>query len=110
VIAVDVMRRFPLPETRIPEGGGWSGHRIRELVGPGIVSTLARSMVLGGWQRAEQNRRRADLVISPVVDDIGMFDFDRIDDAIEAGRVAADAALAAGLPSVAGPPLGTASG
>lgn len=110
VIAVDVMRRFPLPETRIPEGGGWSGHRIRELVGPGIVSTLARSMVLGGWQRAEQNRRRADLVISPVVDDIGMFDFDRIDDAIEAGRLAADAALAAGLPLVVGPPPGTGSG
>lgn len=98
IVAVDVMRRFPLPETSMPGGGGWSGHRIREVVGPGIVSTLARSMVLGGWQRAELNRRAADLLITPAVDDIGMFEFDRIDDALAAGRSAADEALRAGLP------------
>jgi NTE family protein len=92
VIGVDVMREFPMPDRSLVRGRG-----TRE-AGPGIVSTLARSMVLGGWQRSEQNRRAADLLISPAVDTIGMFDFDRLDEAIEAGRRAADAALAEGLP------------
>ena len=55
-------------------------------------------MVLGGWQRAEQNRRKADMLISPAVDKIGLFEFDRIDEAVAAGRAAADEALAHGLP------------
>ncbi len=84
IIGVDVMREFPTVEA--------SGRT------PGIVSTIARSVVLGGWQRAEQNRRDADLLITPDVDDIGLFEFDRIDDAVAAGRVATDIALAQGLP------------
>ena len=89
VVAVDVMRRFPIADPGQRHGG------------PGIVSTIARSMVLGGWQRAEQNRQRAEVVISPIVDDIGLFEFDRIDDAIAAGHRAADEALTAGLPTAA---------
>jgi NTE family protein len=100
VIGVDVMRQFPLPDPDI--AAALTGQRTRgmfkELVGPGIVSTIARSMVLGGWQRAEQNRRKADLLISPAVDQIGLFEFDRIDEAIVAGRAAADEALTHGLP------------
>lgn len=92
VIGVDVMRQFPMPDRSLVRGRG-----TRE-AGPGIVSTLARSMVLGGWQRSEQNRRAADLLISPAVDTIGMFDFDRLDEAIDAGWRAADLALAEGLP------------
>lgn len=101
VIGVDVMRAFPLPDgtagTPVPRGAARS-KVWRELNGPGIVSTIARAMVLGGWQRAEQNRRDVDLLISPAVDNIGLFEFDRIDEAIEAGRRAADEALAHGLP------------
>jgi NTE family protein len=79
VIGVDVMRDYPA------EGGG---PEMR-----GIVATLARSMVLGGWHRAQENREAADLLVSPEVADIGLFDFDRIDDAIAAGRAAATRAL-----------------
>ena len=104
IIGVDVMRAFPLPDGLAAgpapaSGRGASRYRVfRELNGPGIVSTIARSMVLGGWQRSEQNRRAADLLISPAVEGIGLFEFDRIDDAIDAGRRAADEALAHGLP------------
>lgn len=93
VIGVDVMRQFPMPDRSMVRGRG------REAAGPGIVSTLARSMVLGGWQRSEQNRRAADLLISPAVDGIGMFEFDRLDEALDAGRRAADLAIAEGLPA-----------
>jgi len=92
VIGVDVMRQFPMPDRALQRGRG------REAAGPGIVSTLSRAMVLGGWQRSEQNRRAADLLISPAVDAIGMFEFDRLDEALDAGRRAADAAIAQGLP------------
>jgi NTE family protein len=78
VIAVDVMRRFPVPG----DGGA-----------PGIVSTISRAVVLGGWQRVEDNRERADVLITPEVDDVGLFEFDRIDELVEAGRRAADEAL-----------------
>jgi NTE family protein len=100
VIGVDVMRQFPLPDPDIAAAltGTRSRGMFKELVGPGIVSTIARAMVLGGWQRAEQNRRDADLLITPAVDQIGLFEFDRIDEAIEAGRRAADEALAGPLP------------
>src|SRR5262245_32450415 len=83
IIGVDVMRDYPA-------GAGSA---------PGIVATLARSMVLGGWQRSARNRDQADLLISPDVASIGMFDFDRMDDAIAAGRKATEKALEAqGLP------------
>jgi NTE family protein len=86
VIGVDVMRDYPadasLGETH------------------GIVATLARSMVLGGWHRAEENRDQADLLISPDVADIGLFEFDRMDDAVAAGRAAATTAIDAdGIPT-----------
>ncbi|MCX7620074.1 MAG: patatin-like phospholipase family protein [Acidimicrobiales bacterium] len=94
VIGIDVMRQFPLAEAeRGPASKG-----LKDAIGPGIISTLARAMVLGGRSRAEQNRADADLLITPDVHNIGLFDFDRIDDATEAGRRAADEALACGLP------------
>jgi NTE family protein len=87
VIGVDVMRDYPAEA---------DGNEMR-----GIVATLARSMVLGGWHRAEANRDEADLLISPDVAAIGLFDFDRIDDAVAAGRAAATRALDEdGLPTV----------
>ncbi len=83
VIGVDVMRDFV--------GTDRTG---RNAV-PRIASTIARAMVLGGWQRAERNRRLADVLISPDVDAVGLFEFERIDDAVAAGREAARAALPA---------------
>jgi predicted acylesterase/phospholipase RssA len=77
IVAVDVMRR---PTT--------SSHHA-----PGMVETMARAMVLGGWQRAERNRADAEVVVTPDVDRIGFLEFEAIDAAIIAGRRAAEAAL-----------------
>lgn len=60
---------------------------------PRIVETLLRVAVLGSWRVATENRARAALVIAPEVTDIGLFEFERLDAAVEAGRVAARAAL-----------------
>jgi predicted acylesterase/phospholipase RssA len=95
VIGVDVMRQFPIAEDADARRVARS---LKDNIGPGIISTLARAMVLGGRRRAEQNRAETDLLISPDVHDIGLFDFERIDDAVAAGRRAADEALANGLP------------
>ncbi len=83
VIGVDVMRDL---------GANDLG---RSTSTPGIVTTIARAMVLGGWQRAERNRRLASVLITPEIDMIGLFEFDRIDEALDAGRTAARAALPA---------------
>jgi NTE family protein len=76
VIAVDVMRRWTA------DGRA-----------PGVVDAIARSMVVGGQQRTEVNRSRADVLLSPEVAGVGFLDFDRMETAVEAGRRAADAAL-----------------
>ena len=84
VIAVDVMRQ---PSVRL------AGERL-----PGIMETLARATVLGSWARSKANLEQADLVVAPVVEGLGLFEWKAIDAAIDAGRVAADKALAAGWP------------
>jgi predicted acylesterase/phospholipase RssA len=77
IIAVDVMRR-----------PGADPHHL-----PGVVETISRAMVLGGWQRVERNRELADVVIAPEVERIGFLDFDRLDEAVAAGRRSVDAVL-----------------
>lgn len=84
VIAVDVMRRFrhePDPQVVGPKL-------------PGIVDVIGRSMVLGSWRKSEAARQRAELVISPGLDDVGMFDFGALDVIVAEGRRAAERALA----------------
>jgi predicted acylesterase/phospholipase RssA len=87
VIAVDVMRRLDAPRSRRATPGSV----------PSIVETLTRATFLGGHERAASNRERADVVIAPAVADIGLLQFNRIDQAVAAGRAAADRALEAGL-------------
>ncbi|MCU0269180.1 MAG: patatin-like phospholipase family protein [Acidimicrobiales bacterium] len=96
VIGVDVMRDGPVART--PRTRRRRAPATAEPAGPGIVAVLGRSLALGGRARADQNRRRADVVITPEVGHIALFDFDRLDDAVAAGRRAADQALDAGLP------------
>lgn len=97
IIGVDVMRDYPAATGEVESAPRWLRG---DSAGPGIVTTLARSMVLGGWQRSQRNRDEADLLISPSVADIGLFDFDRLDDAIAAGRAATERALEdQGLPT-----------
>lgn len=82
VFAVDVMGR-----TRL----GRPGTR------PTLVETLARATVLGSWQRLAQTREQAAVVLTPELGPVGLLDFRRIDEAVEAGRGAVDEAVEAGL-------------
>ena len=85
VLAVDVMRRLEATE----------GTDAQELL-PTILETLSRATVLGSVNRAEANRELADVLIAPDVQDVPLRGFRRLHDAVDAGRRAAEAALAAG--------------
>ena len=86
VVAVDVMRRL---ESDDPDANP-------EALLPTILETLSRATVLGSVGRAESNRELADLLITPDVQDISLRGFKHLDRAVDAGRRAAEEALAAG--------------
>lgn len=85
VVAVDVMRRLEVSDVADTQ----------ELL-PTILETLSRATVLGSVNRAESNRELAHVVITPDVQDIPLRGFRRLYEAIDAGRRAAEEALAAG--------------
>ena len=80
VVAIDVVRRLDL-ETGVT----------RRL--PPIMETMTRATVLGSVERAERNRALATLVICPDLRGVGLRQFSVLDQAIAAGRAAAEAAL-----------------
>lgn len=84
MVAVDVMRK----------PGGQDEDSV-ELPLPSIMETLARATVLGSAERSARNRPLASLTIEPPVQQIALREFSQLDRAIEAGHVAAEAALAA---------------
>jgi NTE family protein len=84
VVAVDVIRRLEAPR----EG--------EEPPLPSITETLARATVLGSVERAERNRALARLVIAPEVQDVALREWSALDRAVDAGRRAAEDALARG--------------
>jgi NTE family protein len=86
VVAVDVMRRNALGELKSSARASL----------PTILETLSRATVLGSVERAETNRGLARIVITPQVQDIALRDFRGLDRAVDAGRRAAEEALAAG--------------
>jgi hypothetical protein len=57
------------------------------------METLSRATVLGSTERAERNRELALLVVTPDAQDVQLRDFRALERAVEAGRVAAQAAL-----------------
>jgi len=61
---------------------------------PDIRSMLGRAMLLRGTIASEIRPRSVELAIRPSVADVSLFDWGRIDSAIEAGRAAAREALA----------------
>ena len=75
---------------------------------PSIMETLSRATVLGSVERAEQNRRLADLVVTPDVQDVAMREFAALDRAVEAGREAMQIALESGGAAVLRERLGSA--
>jgi predicted acylesterase/phospholipase RssA len=60
---------------------------------PGLGETLTRLVLLGSERTSESARRHADLVIRPRAEGVGLLDFDQLDAARAAGRVAAREAL-----------------
>jgi NTE family protein len=82
VIAIDVMTRLPV------------GSRGRL---PSIVETLARASVIGSHSQVAARLADAELVIEPDVGTVGLLDFSRIDEIIDAGRRAARRALEIGV-------------
>ncbi len=96
VIAVDVMRQLE------------SDHAgTRDL--PTILETLSRATVLSSVARAQANRRLAHAVISPSITGVALRDFRRLDEALDAGRRAAEEALASGALDALAPAAAPAS-
>ena len=84
IVAVDVIRRVDEAEDAVAPPL------------PSIMETLSRATVLGSVERAERNRRLADLLVTPDVQDVAMREFSALDKAADAGREAMRAALEAG--------------
>ena len=105
LIASDVSARFQPPAMRPQRGRrprtAALAARLRRLVVgtdvllPGFGETVVRSILLGSTDTAETARRYADIVIEPAVAGAGLLAWDRTDDMIYAGRLAAEEALAA---------------
>jgi predicted acylesterase/phospholipase RssA len=84
IVAVDVIRRLEeVDESATPPL-------------PSIVETLSRATVLGSVERAERNRRLADLVVTPDVQDVALREFSALDRAADVGRAAMRVALEEG--------------
>jgi NTE family protein len=84
IVAVDVIRRLDELDAAVAPAL------------PSITETLSRATVLGSVERAEQNRKLADLVVTPDVQDVALREFSALDRASEAGRQAMIAALEGG--------------
>jgi NTE family protein len=104
VIASDVSARYQPPAMRPQRGRRPRTARLaaqlrRWVVGtdallPGFGETVVRSILLGSTDTAEAAARYADVVIAPAVAGVGLLAWERTDDMIEAGRLAAEKALA----------------
>jgi NTE family protein len=62
---------------------------------PTLPETLTRATVIGNWRVAIDNRARADVVITPRVEDTGILDFRRLNSIVEIGRTATRESLEA---------------
>lgn len=93
VIAVDVKASFERPPAAGNGGNGGEPQKAREVRTPGIIETLTRVLLLGSTNTSETARRHADWTITPRADGVGLLEFHQLDQAREAGREAARAAL-----------------
>jgi predicted acylesterase/phospholipase RssA len=96
IIAVDVKATLEQPAGKQRTGseghvGGRDGGRPARV--PTLGETLGRVLSLGSANTSEAARRHADLVIKPHAEGVGLLEFHQMDVAVEAGRVAARAAL-----------------
>jgi NTE family protein len=84
IVAVDVIRKIDHVEESVSPPL------------PSIMETLSRATVLGSVERAERNRRLADVVITPDVQDVALRDFSALERASSVGLAATREALEAG--------------
>ncbi len=84
IVAVDVIRRLEELDASVAP------------TVPSIMETLSRATVLGSVERAERNRRLADVVVTPDVQDVALREFSALDRAAAAGREAMLRALESG--------------
>jgi predicted acylesterase/phospholipase RssA/CRP-like cAMP-binding protein len=99
VIASDVTAQFQLTR-RSRAAAGRARRRLRESVlGLGtdvplrLPEIVTRTITLGSIDTVEESQRHADLVVRPAVGDVGLVQFERIDQLRRAGREAALAAF-----------------
>jgi NTE family protein len=84
VVAVDVVRRLDADDSAVAPAL------------PTITETLSRATVLGSAERAERNRKLADVLVTPDVQDVALREFSALDRARAAGGEAMRATLGAG--------------
>lgn len=89
VIAVDVKASIERPKVATRDGA----EDERPLQRPTLPEALARVLLLGSANTSEAARRYADWTIVPRSDGVGLLEFHQLDQAREAGRVAAREAL-----------------
>lgn len=104
IIASDVSARYQPPalrpqRARRPRTAAWAARLRGWVTGtdallPGFGETVVRSILLGSVDTAEAAQRYADVVIEPSVAGVGLLEWDSVDDMIDAGRRAAEEALA----------------
>jgi predicted acylesterase/phospholipase RssA len=104
IIASDVSARYQPPAMRPhrgrrPRTAKLAARLRRWVVGtdallPGFGETVMRSILLGSIDTAEAAQRYADVVIEPAVAGVGLLEWGRVDDMIDAGHRAAEEALA----------------
>lgn len=92
VIAVDVKASVERPPSRTAPGAA-DGEAAADLRTPSLGETLARVLLLGSSNTGESARRHADWTITPRSEGVGLLEFHQLDQAREAGRVAARKAL-----------------
>jgi len=93
IIAVDVTATLEQPAGGQRAGSTPRVDGERPTGVPMLGETLIRVLTLGSANTSEAARRHADLVIKPRAEGVGLLEFHQLDVAVEAGRVAARAAL-----------------
>jgi predicted acylesterase/phospholipase RssA/CRP-like cAMP-binding protein len=84
----------PIVAVNISAGGSRRGRDGVPRV-PMLFETLLRSMLMGSAAAVDEARRRATVVVTPDTRGIGLLEFHQLDRAVEAGRAAGRAAVAA---------------
>ena len=73
--------------------------QIFRLKTPGLINILTQTLTIAEYRVAIENLKDADLVISPDIDDIGFWQFDKAAQAIAVGEKAASLAVQRSKPT-----------